>query len=454
VSFWPGPKPYIGGSTDGSVLNLVIGYNGLGRILGRQFGRELVSGPGLAGGRGMPGLPGGGPGRGGFGDRSGITRLFGEQVGGQISWLLPLCLLVLVAIAVAGIRQRRSGRTSEPTVDRARRAGWVLWGGWVLLVGLVLSLAQGGFHSYYTTEMAPAVAAVTAAGVAAMWRQYRRPDGYQWLLLPAAVALTAGWAWVLVSRDTSWNGWLRYVVVGTGVVAVVLLVAGGLSSTGSSSGVSRLAGVLSVVALLLAPGVWSTATAFAASGGAMAQAGPPGSGFGRSRIDPARAVRPGDHRLAAQFQGATRRDLTAEQAKILAYAQANSGDHRITLAVDGGAMAAEAYLIHSDAVIVGMGGFSGQDPAPTVATLAQWVQQGQLRFVLAGGHDVSGRGFAHRGVSDRGTGSHSSAGGDSAMSGLRARWLQQHCAVVNPSSYGASGDSQVLYDCGAHRPRA
>jgi 4-amino-4-deoxy-L-arabinose transferase-like glycosyltransferase len=29
VSWWPAPKPYIGGSTDGSVLNLVIGYNGV-----------------------------------------------------------------------------------------------------------------------------------------------------------------------------------------------------------------------------------------------------------------------------------------------------------------------------------------------------------------------------------------------------------------------------------------
>ncbi|MDQ2791599.1 MAG: glycosyltransferase family 39 protein [Actinomycetota bacterium] len=447
VSFWPGPKPYIGGSTDGSVLNLVIGYNGLGRILGRQVGRELVSGPGSAGGRGMPGLPGGGHSGGGFGGRSGITRLFGEQVGGQISWLLPLCLLVLVAVAVTGIRRRRSGRIPEPTADRARRAGWVLWGGWLLVVGLVLSVAQGGFHSYYTTEMAPAIAAVTAAGVAAMWRQYRRPDGYQWLLLPAAVTLTAGWAWVLVSRDTSWNGWLRYAAVGAGIVAVVLLMAGRLSSTGRSSGVSRLAGVLSLVALLLAPGVWSTATAFAASGGAMAQAGPPGSGFGRSRINAARTVRPGDQGLAARLPGATRGDLTADQSKILAYAQANSGGHRITLAVEGGAMATETYLIHSDAMIVGMGGFSGQDPAPTVATLAQWVQQGQLRFVLADGHDVSGRGFAHRGASDGGTGSHGFAGGASAMSGLRARWLQQHCAVVNPSSYGAPDDSEVLYDC-------
>ena len=437
VSFWPGPKPYIGGSTDGSVLNLVIGYNGLGRILGRQAGRELV-GAGMPGGFGGPGRPGGsgpggGPGGAAFGGGSGLTRLFGEQVGGQISWLLPLCLLVLVAVAIAGVRQWRSGQASEP----ARRAGWMLWGGWLLLVGLVLSSAQGGFHSYYTTEMAPAVAAVTAAGMAAMWRHYRQPGGYRWLLLPAAVTLTAGWAWVLVARDISWNGWLRYAVVGAGIVAVVLLIADRLS-VGASWGMARVAGVLAVVTLLAAPAVWSTATAVAGSGGAMAQAGPPpGSGFGGARADRARGV-------PAQFRGAMRGDLTAEQKNILAYARANSAGSRITLAVDGGAMAAEAYLIHSDAMIIGMGGFSGQDPVPTVATLTQWVQQGQLRFVL-----TSGRNFGGRGSGGRGT-----RGGVSAV---RTQWVQQHCAVVNPASYGGTASnaagpadrSEVLYDCQA-----
>lgn len=435
VSFWPGPRPYIGGSTDGSVLNLVIGYNGLGRILGRQAGRELVGGPGMPGGFGRPGRLGGGAGGAAFGGGSGLTRLFGEQVGGQISWLLPLSLLVLVAAAIAGIRQWRSAQASEP----AHRAGWVLWGGWLLLVGVVLSAAQGGFHSYYTTEMAPAVAAVTAAGVAAMWQHYRRPGGYRWLLLPVAVTLTAGWAWALISRDISWNGWLRYAVVGAAVVAVALLVAGKLSLKGTSCAMSRVAGVLAVVTLLAAPAVWSTATAVAASGGAMAQAGPSGSGFGGGRADRARG-------MPVQFRGTMRGDLTAEQNTILAYAQANSAGSRIALAVDGGAMAAEAYLIHSDAMILGMGGFSGQDPVPTVATLSQWVHQGQLRFVLTSGREDS-RGAGGRGI----------RGGVSA---LRTQWVQQHCAVVNPASYGAAAPtsakaasptdrSEVLYDCQA-----
>ena len=258
---------------------------------------------------------------------------------------------------------------SGAVVDLPRRAGWFLWGGWLLLVGLVLSFANGTFHPYYTTEMAPAVAAVTAAGVAAMWRQYRLPAGYHWLLLPGVVTLTVGWAWVLVSRDTSWNGWLRYAVAGAGAMAVVLLVAARLSVRATSFGVSRVAAVLGVVALLLAPSVWSTATAFASGGGALAQAGPPGSAFGRGRFNPVGSDFPA--RFRGAIGGTRSGDLTADQNMILA--QTNSGRTRITLAVEGGAMAAEAYLIHSDAAIVGMGGFSGQDPAPTVATLAQWV---------------------------------------------------------------------------------
>src|SRR4051794_19089219 len=34
VSLWPGSAPYIGGSTDGSVWNLIFGYNGFGRLTG------------------------------------------------------------------------------------------------------------------------------------------------------------------------------------------------------------------------------------------------------------------------------------------------------------------------------------------------------------------------------------------------------------------------------------
>lgn len=371
-------------------------------------------------------------------------------MGGQISWLLPLSLVVLAAVAIAGVRQMRSGLPGATAPDLARRAGWFLWGGWLLLVGLLLSYAKGISHSYYTTEMAPALAAVTAAGVAAMWRHYRRPGGYHWVLFPAAVVLTTGWAWVLVSRDTSWNGWLRYAVVAIGILAVALLVAGRLFAVGAPR-IARVAGALGVVALLLAPAVWSSAVAVASSGGGMAQAGPPAAGFGHARfaqtgVGPAAAP--------TRSRGTRAGDLTADQRKILAYAQANSGRRPITLAVEGGAMAAEAYLIHSDAVIVGMGGFSGQDPAPTVATLAQWVEQGQLRFVLVGDHALGDHGLGGHGLGGRGL------AGRGGVSAQRTQWVRQHCAAVNPGAYGGSAsapaaaagstdNTEILYDCQA-----
>src|SRR5439155_124771 len=84
-------------------------YDGFGRILGGlgSFGRGAAAGAGRVfngGGAGGFGGPGGGGGGGGFGGAAGPLRLFNEQLGGEISWLLPLAA---VAIAV-GIWARRA----------------------------------------------------------------------------------------------------------------------------------------------------------------------------------------------------------------------------------------------------------------------------------------------------------------------------------------------------------
>ncbi|GAA3438465.1 ArnT family glycosyltransferase [Kutzneria kofuensis] len=311
---WPSPKPYVGGSTDGGELSLIFGYNGLGRVFGENIGRGGApaggrggfpggAGGGTGGAGGFPGggapsggapgggfrggdfpgggFPGGGGrggggGFGGFAQGNGITRMFGEEVGGQISWLMPLGLFVLAVVAVAGVL---SWRRQLPA-DHQRRAGWFLWGTWLIVLSLVFSFQQGIFHQYYTTQLGPAIAALTGGGLALLWRYYRHPVGLSWLLLPAGIVLTAAWAWVLVSRDTSWNGWLRYAVAAVAAIAVIGLV---LAKVINLPG-ARTAAVLGIVAVLLAPGVWSAAAAVdsgsAGGPGGLATAGPPGGGFG------------------------------------------------------------------------------------------------------------------------------------------------------------------------------
>ncbi len=140
VSLWPGATPYIGGSTDGSVWDLITGYNGFGRIFGESEG----------GGQGAS-----------FGGVPGLWRMFNEQVGGQVAWLLPLALVGLVA----GLWVTRRA----PRVDRAR-AGWILFGVWAVVHVVVFSAQQGIFHPYYVSALAPAVAALAGAGAVTLWQ--------------------------------------------------------------------------------------------------------------------------------------------------------------------------------------------------------------------------------------------------------------------------------------------
>lgn len=438
-AWWPGSKPYIGGSTDGSAWDLIIGYNGLGRVFGGSGNRGGGSAPEFLGGpppgaqvpTGQGPMEFGGPGGGAmFGGQAGITRMFGASVGGQISWLLPLCLLVLVAVAVAGVLRWRA----KVPGDAAERAGWFMWGSWLLVTALVFSFAQGIWHPYYTTMLAPAIAAISAAGLMMFWRA----RSFVRFLLPLGIAITAGWAFVVVSRDTSWHGWTRWATAGVAVLAIVVLLAG----------LRRAGLVAALVAVLLTPAVWSTATAATATGnGVMPAAGPMergGGGFevfmnGQQPPDgnqqpPGGTQQPRGNRPQIGMMpgpGGNRGELTDEQKRILAYAEEHGGGAEITLAIAGSAQAASPYIMGSDAVVIGMGGFSGSDNAPSVDQLQTWVSEGKLKFVLSGGDRMGGRG-GPGGRDDHG----------------RQEWITQHCSTVDPSAYGG-GSEQALMECHA-----
>ena len=78
-------------------------------------------------------------------------RLFHSEFGGQISWLLPAALISLAAMVWVSRRAARTDRT---------RAAALLWGGWVLVTGLVFSYMNGIIHPYYMVALAPGIAAL------------------------------------------------------------------------------------------------------------------------------------------------------------------------------------------------------------------------------------------------------------------------------------------------------
>ncbi len=86
-------RPYIGGSTSNSVLQLTLGYNGLGRLDGNETGSV-----GFRGGAGPQ-----------FSGSAGLARLFAADMGGQVSWLLPAALIGLAVLAWLSWRTLRTG---------------------------------------------------------------------------------------------------------------------------------------------------------------------------------------------------------------------------------------------------------------------------------------------------------------------------------------------------------
>ncbi|WP_281181348.1 ArnT family glycosyltransferase, partial [Streptomyces aurantiacus] len=261
VALWPGDRPYIGGSTDGSAWDLVIGYNGLGRVFGSSDGAP----------QGMGG--GGGGFAGGFGGESGLTRMFDTQVGGQISWLLPLCGLALAGAVVVAVLHRRG---KLPASVLLPTSGWLLWGTWLVVCAAVYSTQKGIFHPYYTTQLAPAIAALCGGLAAGLVRVHRA--GFRWAPLAGVVGVVVSvvWAVVLVRRVPDWNGWLVWPVLLVGCAAVVLLVLARRNARLLAAAVGA-----AVASVLVAPGAWAlTVPASTGMGGSNPTAGPTTMGFG------------------------------------------------------------------------------------------------------------------------------------------------------------------------------
>ncbi|MGU3654197.1 ArnT family glycosyltransferase [Mycolicibacterium sp. A43C] len=350
VSVWPADsRPYIGGSTDNNLLQLAFGYNGIDRIVGRgQPGGGHGAGPGDPGAE-MHQF---------FGGQPGIGRLFGSAMGTEASWLLPAALLGLVAVLWV---TRRAVRT-DPV-----RAAAVLWGGWLLVTGVVFSFMDGTIHPYYTVALAPAVAALVGISVVQLWQRRAHPAARTTLAL--GLAGTGGWTFVLLSRHADWWPAVRWTVL---VASVVLAVA-------IAVGVQRFgrAGIAVVAAALLAGAggsvAWSVATvADGGSGGPMATAGPamqrdmafPGVPDGPG--GPGRSIRMGAH------------------IEDTALAQMVTGlDNRWAAATVGSMLAGDLEL-KSGASIMAVGGFSGGDNSPTLQQFQQYVADGQVRYFLTG----------------------------------------------------------------------
>ena len=145
-------RPFVGGSRDNSVSGLVLGYNGLERVLdlGPTTGASPVAG--YIPGPDRAGMPG-------FGGRPGPLRLANQELAGQITWLIPIAAIGAVAAAALEILRR-------PLAPR--HLSILLWAVWLGSYAVVFSFSRGIIHPYYLSVIAPPAAALFGVGASAL----------------------------------------------------------------------------------------------------------------------------------------------------------------------------------------------------------------------------------------------------------------------------------------------
>jgi 4-amino-4-deoxy-L-arabinose transferase-like glycosyltransferase len=428
-------RPWISGTSDNSIWSLILGYNGVGRLSGQTGGPAGI---------------GGGPGGGAntlFGGATGPFRLLGTSLGGQAGWLIGFAVVGGLAVLVVSRLRRTDPRT-----------GWLLaTGGAFLTTAVAFSFAQGIFHPYYVSLLAPFIAALVGAGAA----QLLARDLPARILGPVALAAGVACELVVLNAEGATPAIPRGVLVAACAAAGVALAAS------AAPRVRRVALGVALAALIATPAVWAVDTLGHATAGTFPTGGPvsasvdgpggggrfggggrgaggfpgappAGGGIGAAGARPAGpgaagaprfAGGPGGGRGAAggggPFGG---QSLTG----VLAYVRAHGGG---TVAISSQS-GASASIIASGADVAGIGGFSGRESQVTTSWLAGEIASGHIRWVLT---DSAG-----------GSGGFGGARGDTRVGSKTAMAaVAKTCRRIPSSAYASStgGASGVLYDC-------
>ena len=387
-----GNRPWVGSTNDNSIWSLIFGYNGFGRLLGNRGGGGGGTPPGggmaMVSPGGMGGAPSGGhgPGDTGFGGQTGIFRIFNNDFGPNIAWLL------ILALASGGLLLWILRKTPRTNRGRAAVIFWILW----LIIHIVIfSMTSGVIHPYYVVVIAPAVAALVGIGVPFLWGAYVRRKSYAWIL-PMLVGVTAVIAIIILSYAGTMT-WLMWMVGVLGVIGMIGLL---VNLYVPKRWLQNLAIITSVAACMTAPVAYTLSTVNVTHTGSIPTAGP----------------------SSTAMQGSNNEKSQADST-LVQYLLQNQNDTTWLVAVDS-ANESAAIQLTSGRPVMAIGGFNGSDTPLTLEQFKQLVAYGKLKYYAA---------------SSRGRG-----GGPNGGNSEITNWIKKNGQVVN---YG--GSDVTLYELSA-----
>ncbi len=336
-------RPYIGGSTNNSALQLTLAYNGLNRLMPAAKDPTVDLIPSQF--------------RSSDSD-AGVLRLLNTNFFQEAGWLLVVGLLSCLWLLVAWPKLCHSP---------ARGATAIISVVWFLTSYFMLSFMGDGIHTYYTATLAPPLALIIGLGIESLLSLKSR----QGARLMASGTVLAGTltAWALMNTAEGWHPALTATILFSGLGGAVLL-----AVKPPANWINVVASALTTVGLIAAPLATSIYTTTIAHNGSNPLSGPmTKSPTSISRFleavnknEPAWA-----HDMGFGFDPGPKLTALAKDTDSCTWGAATYPSQS----------AAKLQLATAKAVLP-LGGFAGTDPAPTLAEFQEHVKKGDICLLV------------------------------------------------------------------------
>lgn len=339
-------RPFIGSSTDNTVMELIVGHNGLKRLLSVSSYEQVTTYLEADAGAAAQSIRSGDLKEIGT---AGLFRLFSEPLAAQVSWLLPLALPGLaLALFVLG----------RPRSLTSQHLALVLWAGWLLPMMLYFSFTSGLWHTYYLIMLGPALAALVGATVWAFEQLFARQGRLGWGLVALLSGITLRFEIFILSAYPA-------DFVATSILAVLLWLAGLTLLWVPLRNLQSWALSLVLLSLLVGPLFWSEQTTF----NAQPEVDLPTAGASTGQLG----------------NGPLGTTLSPTQQKVLDYLLANTSPNAY-LAATLDSHGASPFILATGRAVLTFGGYIGKDDVISLAQLQGMISSGELRYILDNGN--------------------------------------------------------------------
>lgn len=438
-------RPYVGSSTNNSVMELIIGHNGLERL---GFGKSRSSPGGNSKNQGYgqnkstthvnennanienlqtpqndpgsnnAGMSMPGPGDisnsnsdsagmqppnegkqgmiprgqgGGFGGGQGLQGTFGGQTPAGILRLFSKNILSdqivwFLPLAFLGFIVGAIKENLRFKLDNKRKISIVLWFLWLIPEFIYFSYTTGLFHPYYLTMMAPPTAALGGIGISVMWEFYKEGNWKAWFL-PIAFLLECITHMIMLSYFTSTMPDVFQKIIS---ISLVLCFAS-----------SAIFIILNLLNLAKNKNTFENLNYLKNAKNAKLKSILLGIGLTGILVTPfvgsSAAI---THRISGtipcaglellsnneqnNFGRGNMSKVDSNNPKLIEFLQSNKTNEKYLLVVSS-AQSAQDMIIQTGESIVALGGFSGSDNILTLDDFKELVKNEEVRYVLSGG---------------------------------------------------------------------